>query len=438
MVCHLLQIKDLNVKKIFLLLILSLAILIADESLSIKSYKSIVKHPEKALIALNSGKNIAAISYGVRPYYLLNQLEDSPLKEKLLACQNTTPHRSDFSIAHRGAPLQFPEHTKESYMAAIHMGAGIHECDVTFTKDKKLVCRHSQCDLHQTTDILLTPLAEKCSEAFHPYNATTDTSAYAKCCTSDITLEEFYTLKGKMDASNPKASNIHEFVDATPDFRTDLYANDGATLMSHQDSIALFQHYALKMTPEIKSPSVTMPFDHFSQHDYIDALVQEYYNAGVDTNDIFIQSFNLSDLVYLIKKYPALAKNAIYLQEEFDKDYTKDIKRLSEIKNAGVTTIAPPIWALLSLDTDGKLQSSLYTKALKAKGFKIITWSIERSKITPQTQGGWYYQSVSKTVTKNSDIYKVLSTLDKEVGVSGVFSDWPATTTFYYNCMHPQ
>jgi glycerophosphoryl diester phosphodiesterase len=50
----------------------------------------------------------------------------------------------DFSIGHRGASLHFPEHTKEGYVAAADMGAGIIECDVTFTKDQELVCRHSQ------------------------------------------------------------------------------------------------------------------------------------------------------------------------------------------------------------------------------------------------------------------------------------------------------
>ena len=41
-----------------------------------------------------------------------------------------------FSIGHRGGgPLQFPEHTKESHEAGARMGAGILECDVTFTSD---------------------------------------------------------------------------------------------------------------------------------------------------------------------------------------------------------------------------------------------------------------------------------------------------------------
>ncbi|TMP65107.1 glycerophosphodiester phosphodiesterase, partial [Pseudoalteromonas sp. S1609] len=105
-----------------------------------------------------------------------------------------------FSIGHRGAPMQYPEHTKESYIAAARMGAGIVECDVTFTNDKELVCRHSQCDLHTTTNILAIPeLAAKCSEPFTPANSNSGTPASAKCCTSDISLAEFLTLEGKMD-----------------------------------------------------------------------------------------------------------------------------------------------------------------------------------------------------------------------------------------------
>ncbi len=62
------------------------------------------------------------------------------------------------------------------------MGAGILECDVTFTKDQELVCRHDQCDLATTTDVLTLPaLAAKCSESFSPYDPVTGKPASAKC-----------------------------------------------------------------------------------------------------------------------------------------------------------------------------------------------------------------------------------------------------------------
>ena len=121
------------------------------------------------------GKNTQSdtIQLGPRPIFLVNKLEEGQLKKELKNCQNEIFMRSDFSIAHRGAPLQFPEHTRESYEAAAIMGAGIGECDVTFTKDKELVCRHSQCDLHTTTNILTQPqLAAKCSVPFHQLRLT--------------------------------------------------------------------------------------------------------------------------------------------------------------------------------------------------------------------------------------------------------------------------
>jgi len=36
------------------------------------------------------------------------------------------------------------------------------------TKDKQLICRHERCDLHLTTNVLMTPLASKCTQQYHP------------------------------------------------------------------------------------------------------------------------------------------------------------------------------------------------------------------------------------------------------------------------------
>ena len=49
---------------------------------------------------------------GPRPFYLVDKMKDGPLKRELSQC--TGPfHKTDFSIGHRGAALQFPEHSKE-------------------------------------------------------------------------------------------------------------------------------------------------------------------------------------------------------------------------------------------------------------------------------------------------------------------------------------
>lgn len=195
-------------------------------------------------------------------------MEPGELKTDLLSCLGMPMKKSDFSIGHRGAALQFPEHTRESYEAAARMGAGILECDVTFTSDLQLVCRHAQNDLHTTTNILATPLAAKCTQPFSP--AVIDAGgrlvapATAECRTSDITLAEFKTLHGKMDAFNPRATTVDEYLGGTPSFRTDLYAGPtSGHLLTHMESIALFKELGVKMTPELKAPSVPMPFNGF-------------------------------------------------------------------------------------------------------------------------------------------------------------------------------
>jgi glycerophosphoryl diester phosphodiesterase len=118
-----------------------------------------VAYPSKPL-SYQNGQHEAPylVSLGPRPYYIINNMTDSPLKRKLQSCENKPVAISDFSIGHRGGgTLQFPEETVQSENAGARMGAGILECDVSFTRDRGLVCRHSLCDLHTTTDILTRP-----------------------------------------------------------------------------------------------------------------------------------------------------------------------------------------------------------------------------------------------------------------------------------------
>lgn len=44
--------------------------------------------------------------------------------------------------AHRGASIDFPEHTRAAYEAAIHQGADGFECDVRLTKDEVPILWH--------------------------------------------------------------------------------------------------------------------------------------------------------------------------------------------------------------------------------------------------------------------------------------------------------
>lgn len=321
--------------------------------------------------------------------------------------------------------MQFPEHTKESYLAAIQMGAGILECDVTFTKDKELVCRHSQSDLHTTTDVLAhSDLAAKCTVPFQPANPTTGEKAKAECRTSDFTLSEFKRLKGKMDGTNAMAPTVEEYMNGTAGWRTDLYSSKG-TLLTHAESIALFKKHGVKMTPELKAPAVEMPFNGFTQEMYAEKLVSEYRSANVPASDVFAQSFNLEDVKYWIQNNSEFGKQAVYLDDRVynDENFKPTLQGMKDLVDSGVKIIAPPMYALVTLDASGKIVPSEYTKLAKKAGLDIITWTLERSGPLGNG-GGWYYQSIKDATNNDGDTMVLLDVLAKEVGVLGVFSDW--------------
>ncbi len=377
---------------------------------------------------------------GPRPAFLVDEMRDGALKTQLQQCSKRGSFSArDFSIGHRGAPLQFPEHTRESYIAAARMGAGIVECDVTFTKDKALVCRHAQNDLHTTTNILATPLAAKCTKAFTPasFDAAGNlvTPAAAECRTSDITLAEFKTLRGKMDASNPRARTVQEYLGGTANWRTDLYSGPtSGTLLTHAESIALFKQLGVKMTPELKSPSVPMPFDGMSQQDYALKMIGEYKAAGVPASRVWPQSFSKDDVLTWVALEPEFGQQAVYLD---DANTVADLPGFGELQTyraQGIRIVAPPLFALLTVDGNGRIAPSSYALNAKAAGLGIITWTLERSGLLADGSNGFYYQSFDQAIQREGDMYEVLDVLAKQVGILGIFSDWPATTTFYANC----
>lgn len=374
---------------------------------------------------------------GERPLALIADMADGDLRSRLQSCGNGPFRRTAFSISHRGAPLEYPEHTRESYLAAAHQGAGIIECDVTFTSDRALVCRHAQCDLHTTTNILRTPLAERCREPFTPADPASGKAAGARCCTSEITLAEFRSLCGRHDQVDTTAASLEAYL-GTPAKEGDATACPA--LMTHAESIALFDELGVAMTPELKAAEVSMPYEgDYRQSDYARRMIEEYQAAGIDPARVWPQSFDLTDVEYWIDAHPRFGRQAVFLDARVDADPTAAAQpqRLSptmaELAERGVSIIAPPLWVLLSLE-DGAIVPSAYARAARAAGLDIVTWTVERSGSLADG-GGYYYQSVAEAITRDGDTYKVLDVLARDVGVMGVFSDWPATVTYYANCM---
>ncbi|MEW5768884.1 MAG: glycerophosphodiester phosphodiesterase family protein [Pseudomonadota bacterium] len=386
-----------------------------------------------------------SVQLGPRPFYLVEGMEEGKLKERLMQCQDGPFYRTDFSIGHRGAAMQFPEHSDVSYQAGARMGAGIVECDVSFTKDGELVCRHSECDLHTTTDIVATPLNEKCTV---PWTGPVGANPAPECCTSDLTLAEFKSLNAKMDASNPKATTAEGYLGGTATWRTDLYTGR-AKVVTFAESIALNQANGVKHTPELKGASHQDRVDAIfgGQAQYAQKFIDTLEAGDVKPREVWAQSFNIDDVFYWID-HTKFGKQAVYL---LDYDAAKDdiviqapydaMDRMAYfklLKQRGVRVMAPPMPALLAVDGNGKIVPSQLAKDLKGMGFDIITWTFERADLRQgAAKAGYYYDfdPTGKAIKTDSDMYKALDVLAKDVKILGIFSDWPATVTYYANCM---
>ena len=107
---------------------------------------------------------------------------------------------------------------------------------------------------------------------------------------------------------------------------------------------------------------------------------------------------------------------------------------MSELTANGVQILAPPMWMLMTVDDDNNMVPSAYANAAADAGLDVITWTLERSG-SLNKGGGWYYQTVKPAVKNDGDVYTALDTLSRKVNVKSVFTDWPATVTYYANCL---
>ena len=390
-------------------------------------------------VALGAAMNAGAqplderVELGARPAYLVADMRDGELKSRLQACLAEPPRRTAFSIGHRGAGIVLPEHTREAYEAAYRMGAGTLECDVTFTSDGVLVCRHAQDDLATTTNILLTPLASTCAVPFRPARLDATGAvrrpAVAECRTSDITLAQFKTLQGKVDEFDAAAQTVEQFVAPSraprPGFDSGVARG---TLLSHAESIELFKRLRVRMVPELKEAVVRGAF---TREQLAQRLIDEYRAAGVSPSDVSPQSFERRVVDYWVANEPEYGKQAVLLDNVA---FAPRSRRLRSYKKDGINYWGPAMHGLLALDERRRIVPSRAARAARAAGLDIVTWTLERSGSLAARNKGFYYRTIDAAVTRDGDVMEVIDVLARDVGVRGIFSDWPATVSFYAGC----
>jgi glycerophosphoryl diester phosphodiesterase len=214
----------------------------------------------------------------------------------------------------------------------------------------------------------------------------------------------------------------------------------GLTVLSHKDSIELFDSLGVSMIPELKTPQVPMPFEgDYSQSMYASQMLNDYTSAGISQDRVYPQSFSLDDINHWLRTAPEFAKQAAYLDGRY-RDAEFDINvaatwspSMQELAEEGVRFLASPLWMLLTLDAQQRIVASEYAVAAKTAGLNILAWTVERS--GPITTGNnWYYQSIQAAIENEGDVFTAIDILVNDVGVVGVFSDWPATMSYYSHC----
>ena len=183
-------------------------------------------------------------------------------------------------IAHRGASGYRPEHTLEAYQLAIEMGADYIEPDLVATRDGHLVARHEP-DISQTTDV-----ASRTEFADRKRTVWIDGVETIGWFTVDFTLAELRSLRAVL----PRPDRSKEF--------------DGQFLVpTLAEIIALAQRESkargrtIGIYPETKHPSWHCALGLSLEEPLLSALE----SAGWNHRDapVFIQSFEAGNLQWL-------------------------------------------------------------------------------------------------------------------------------------------
>jgi hypothetical protein len=150
-------------------------------------------------------------------------------------------------------------------------------------------------------------------------------------------------------------------------------------------------------------------------------IIQEYRDEGVPASQVFAQSFQVPDVLYWIKHEGEYGNTAVMLGTDF-KGFEKTAADM------GVKIISPSYGNWVTEDGDS-YEVTEFAKATAAAGMKLIGYTAERNYYRP---AGQPYSDME--VNELQHIHAAAM----KANVMGLFTDWPATLTFYANCVLPK
>jgi glycerophosphoryl diester phosphodiesterase len=185
-------------------------------------------------------------------------------------------------IAHRGASGARPEHTLESYRAAIEQGADYIEPDLVMTRDGVLIARHEN-EISGTTDVAQHP-----AFAARRRTQVIDGESFTGWFTEDFTLSEIKTLRARERLADLRPQNRR----FDGQFAVPTFDEIMQLIMSANRHPG--RNRPIGVYPETKHPAHFAAIGLAQELTLLDTLRRyEYAKAG---SPVFIQSFDARNL----------------------------------------------------------------------------------------------------------------------------------------------
>lgn len=186
-------------------------------------------------------------------------------------------------IGHRGASGYLPEHTLESYKRAIELGADFIEPDLVATKDGVLVARHEP-NITGTTDV-----STRAEFASRKTKKVVDGVEEEGWFASDFTLAEIKTLRAIQPMADRDQSHNGKYQIPTLQEVLDLAKSEGTKAGR-----------TVGVYPETKHPTYHVNLGLKLEDRLLNVLAQ--YGYTTKSSPVIVQSFEVSNLKYLRTK----------------------------------------------------------------------------------------------------------------------------------------
>ena len=313
-------------------------------------------------------------------------------------------------IAHRGASGYRPEHTLASYALAIEQGADFIEPDLVATRDGHLIARHEPL-LDATTDV-----AQRSEFATRRSTKNLDGKPVTGFFASDFVLSEIKQLRAVQP--NPARSKQYDGQFEIPTFEEIL------ELVAQANSS---RNTPIGIYPETKHPAFHLALGLPLEDRLLDALQRRQLDHA--EAPVFVQSFESANLQYLrtrtqVKLVQLFDDNVVHYDSTGTKVAAVRVPHFGDPRGgslphnlADISKYANAIgpWKRHILREQGKaplLRTNVIERAHQV-GLKVhaYTFRNEGSKLAPQYLGD--------PLREYQQFF--------ELGVDGVFSDFPDT-----------